>query len=276
MTRFILLTATAAIAATAATPASADITAFANYSGVGGANMYWLRSGTTYSSVGTPTQIAASRASAIATAGGRFFTIATPTSTTVGAVASKFTFLNPVLYALGQLDASYRFDATATNGSVAQTAGSFVYQPIVSGTFAFIYTGAGDITVNRVVYHTGSNLLSATFTGGTIAGQNGATSGSATASTSVAGETITYTSDFIDFSHTTAQDLSISLSSITNGLNAGSFQALRSFATTTTGSFSTDPLPTLTSATPEPESWAMLITGFGLVGAARRGRRVIA
>lgn len=274
MTRFILLVATAAIAATAAVPAAADITAFANYSGVGGANMYWLRTGTTYSAVGTTAQVAASRAAAIATAGGRFFTIATPTSTTAGAVASKFTFLNPVLYALGSLDAAYSFDATATPGSVAQTAGSFVYQPIVSGTFSFIYTGASDITVNRVVYHTGSNLLSATFTGGTIAGQTGATSGSATASTSVAGETITYTSDFIDFSRTTAQDLSISLSSITRGLNAGSFQALRSFATTTTGSFSTDPLPTLTSATPEPASWALLITGFGLVGAARRGRRV--
>jgi tryptophan-rich sensory protein len=274
MTRFILLAATAVIAATGVVPASAQITTFANYSGVGGANMYWQRTGTTYSAVGTAAQIAASQASATATAGGHFFTIAAPTSTTVGAVASKFTFLNTALYVLGALDASYTFDATANPGSVAQKAGGFVYQPIMSGTFSFIYTGTTDLHVNRAVYHTGANLLSATFASGTIAGQIGATSGSANASTSVDGETIAYTSDFIDFTRTFDQDLSISLSSITRSLAAVSYQALRSFATTTTGSFSTDPLPVLTSATPEPASWALLVAGFGLVGVARRGRRV--
>ncbi len=270
MTRLTISLAAAAVAMAGAAPAAADITSFANYSGVGGANMYWQRLGTTYSSVGTPAQVAASQASAIATAGGHFFTIATPTSTTPGAVAAMFTFLNPGLYTLGALDASYRFDATATAGSIAQTAGGFVYQPIMSGSFSFTYTGTADLHVKQAVYHTGANLLSATFAGGTIAGQAGATSGSANASTSVPGETITYSSDFIDFARTTDQDLAIAMSSISHGLAAGRNQALRSFAATTTGSFSTDPLPRLTAAVPEPATWALLTAGFGLVGVSRR------
>ncbi len=262
----------AALAAAAATPAAADITAFANYSGVGGANMYWQRTGTVYSASGTPAQVAASKASAQATAGGHFFTIATPGSTTAGSVAAKFTFLDPALWSLGALDASYTFDAVATPGSVAQTAGGFAYQPIVSGSFSFRYTGAAPLVVAGKTFGSGANLLSARFSGGTIAGQIGATSGSANASSSVAGETIAYSSDFIDFTHTVSQDLSISLSSITRGLSASPYQALRSFATTTTGSFSTDPAPILSPA-PEPAAWVLLAAGFGLVGGAQRSAR---
>ena len=270
MMRTVMIAAAMTLAGlTAAAPASAEIRTFANYSGVGGANMYWQRTGTTFSSVGTPAQVAASRASALATAGGHFFTVSAPTSTTPGAVQTEFTFLDPNLFGLGALAASFRFDATATAGSPAQRAGSFVYEPIVSGTFSFTYTGTIDLKRGGTVYRTGANLLSASFRGGTIAGQIGATSGSSTASSAVAGETIAYTSDVLDFSHTVEQDFALSLSSITRGLTALPNQALRSFAATTTGSFSTDPAP-VGSATPEPATWAMLIVGFGFVGVSRR------
>ena len=252
-----------------AAPGLAAITTFADYSAVGGSNLYWQRTGTTYSTAGTPEQVAASAASALATAGGHLFTISSPTSTTPGAVQTEFSFLDPSLFGLGTLAASFRFNATATAGSAAQSLGSFVYQPIFSGTFSFTYTGVADLKEGGTTYHTGANLLSAVFTGGTIEGQTGATSGSATASSSVNGETITYSSDILAFTGTVEQDFAISLSSISRGLAALPNQALRSFGATTTGSFSTDPAPSA-SATPEPATWAMLVTGFGLVGLSRR------
>lgn len=305
--------------ALASVPASATLSTFANYSGVGGANIYWQRAGTDYT-VATPATVAvphyarvtgtsaqraairdanaalfagyntavanaataaaaateASRVSALATAGGSLFTIATPGGTTPGAVATNFTFLNPVLYALGPLAAAFTFDATASAGSVAQAAGGYVYQPVMSGTFAFTYTGATPLHVLNRVYRTGANLLSATFVGGTIIGQNGATSGSASASTSVPGETISYASDFIRFNKTIDHDFAISASAITAALGFKQYQALNSFKATTTGSFSTQPLPTLAAGAPEPASWAMLVVGFGLIGVARRRQPTVA
>lgn len=185
-----------------------------------------------------------------------------------------FTFLNPRLWTLGPLASAFRFDAVAAPGSVAQGAAGFVFQPVMSGTFAFTYTGAAALHVGSSIYRTGANLLSATFVGGAIAGQNGATSGSAIASTSVAGETIAYTSDFIDFASTVDQDWAISMTSITKSLGFAANQSLSSFAATTTGSFSTDPLPVLSAAVPEPAAWALMASGFGLAGAAARRRRV--
>jgi hypothetical protein len=56
-------------------------------------------------------------------------------------------------------------------------------------------------------------------------------------------------------------------------LNAVAGKSLRSFRATATGSFSSDPAPTIT-ALPEPGAWAMLIAGFGLVGFAARRRSI--
>ncbi len=312
-----MLFATIAAAVTAVSPApgAAAIATFANYSGIGGANLYWQRAGTTYA-VATPaavaplhlatvrgtssqraaiiaanaaattahtaavaaaqaaadTATAASKASALATAGGNLFTIATPGGTTPGAVATKFSFLQPVLFALGALDARFELNAVATPGSVAQSTSGYDFQPVFSGGFSFTYTGATALHVLGHVYRTGTNLLTANFVGGSIAGQDGGTSGSATASTSVPGETITYTSDLIRFTHTVSQDFAISASSITSSLGFSQYQALNSFSATTTGLFATQPLPELTASVPEPATWAMFIAGFGLVGTGARRR----
>ncbi len=303
----------AAAAAVSTAPAAAAIATFANYSGVGGANLYWQRTGTTYT-VATPvavasphlqtvrgttaqreaitaanaaatatynaavaqaqsdadTATAASKASALATAGGNLFTVAAPGVTAPGTVATKFSFLNPVLYALGSLDAAFTLNAVATPGSIAQGTNGYDFQPVFSGTFTFTYTGATPLAVLGRTYRTGANLLTANFTNGAIAGQNGSTSGSATASTSVPGETIVYTSDLIRFTHTTAQDFAISASSITSALGFSPYQALNSFSAVTTGLFATEPLPVLTAAVPEPAVWTMFVAGFGLVGLGMR------
>jgi hypothetical protein len=315
MKPMIFVSLAVAVTAVSPVPAGATIATFANYSGVGGANLYWQRTGTTYTVAtpaavaplrlatvrGTPSQqaaiiaanaaattahtdavaaaqadadtaTAASKASALATAGGNLFTIATPDSTTPGTVATKFSFLNPVLFALGALDASFQLNAVATPGSVAQRTSGYDFQPIFSGSFSFTYTGATTLHVLGHAYRTGANLLTANFVGGSIAGQDGGTSGSATASTSVPGETITYTSDLIRFTHTISQDFAISASSITSALGFSQYQALNSFSATTTGLFATQPLPELTASVPEPATWAMLVAGFGLVGVGVRRR----
>ena len=44
---------------------------------------------------------------------------------------------------------------------------------------------------------------------------------------------------------------------------------------TTTGASSSDPLPLRTSYVPEPMTWALMIAGFGMVGASLRRRRRI-
>ena len=345
----------------AATPAAAVITTFANYSGVGGANLYWKRSGTNYvvavpvhvnpvhvnpvvvvahtvAVTGTPAQkaakiaannaaiaaavaanaanvitanntntaninaaavtnaanivtatnqTAASAASADATAGGQFYTIHTSTSTTPGSVATHFSFLSPgghnplqALAALGALNANFTFLGTAAPGTQVNpsiAAFGFDVQPLTSGTFSFIYTGAANLVVHHTIYHTGANLLTAIFTKGAIVGDDGATSGAAADSTAGANAgMITYTSDFLSFLSTNRKDYAISATSITAPLGFGTHQALNTFKATTTGSFSTDPQPTPTAIVPEPAMWGLMVVGFGMVGfRARRRARAI-
>ncbi len=246
-----------------AAPASATITTFAQYQAVGSdANLYWKNSGT-----GNPETTGTS---------GSLYTVAA-NGTTPAARLVSFSFLQPQLTFLGQLAANFTFNATASG--VATTASNFIFQNNLSGTFSF--TNVNAITVGSNTYAAGSNLLSATFNNTGIAGQRNSTSAGVTAATAF-GATITYTSDFIDFSSTTDRDFSLSLTSVQSPLNATPTggtpnRALRTFRGLSTGSFSSDPAPIVT-AVPEPASWALMIAGFGMVGLAtrRRRRRIVA
>lgn len=260
MTVIRTLAAAATIAAifTVATPASAVIETFANFTGVGGSNIYWKQS--------------ASKT------GGQLFSITHPGDNSIGAVATRFRFESPragnrmdVLAALGQLSASFTLNATAASGSPAGSFGGYTIQPLTSGSFSFIYTGLTPLVVAHTTYTTGANLLTATFvSGGGAAGSLRGSSGSINASTT-AGDTITYTSDFLNFSSTVDQDFALSLSSITPPAVFTRNQSLKTFFATATGSFSTDPVPLPTAVIPEPATWGLLVVGFGLVGL--QGRR---
>jgi hypothetical protein len=87
---------------------------------------------------------------------------------------------------------------------------------------------------------------------------------------------VSFTSDFLDFSGSSAFDLALAINAINPRLLIGNtFNGVAQFSGTVAGNFGADGDPAGTGAViPEPASWAMMIAGFGLVGASARRRRM--
>ena len=258
MLKLVFGTALAATTLASATPSAAVISTFAQFEAIGTRGQtYWKNNGTT-SSNGT---------------GGTIYTTNTPTSTTPGSRLVRFSFLQPSIAPyVTSLTASYTLFASVA-ATPAQLLAGFLIQPGISGSFSFVTTAP--LTIGATFYATGSNLLSGTFTQAAIFGPANGTAGSFSSSTS-SGATITYTSDFLNFSPTVERDFAISFTSISSPLaRASASKALRTFRAFSTGSFSSDPAP-LVTAVPEPHVWGLMIVGFGMVGVQvrRRQRRV--
>jgi len=242
----------AALAATiTAVPAAAVVTTFANFSaGAGGANVYWLNAGNNSNAT--------------------FFTTAANNTTAPAARGVSFTFLQNAFNSIGPVNALWSLNGSVTN-TVATAGGGIITQSNIAGTFSFISTSA--ITLGSTTYLAGSNLLSGTFNNSRISGSRGGTSAGFNGSTPTS--SITYTSDFLNFATGSNYDFAISLSQINPGLNTNPTsgtptRALRTFRAVATGQFSSDPAPT--AIIPEPQIWAMLVIGFGLVGVQVRRR----
>lgn len=238
-----------------AAPAGAAVTTFATYTQISAdATLHNEKSGAT---------------------GGSLYTVATPNAVTPGSVGVSFNFLNAGLVAAGLSNLSATFTMNLSQSGYAATqAGSFVVQDGYTGSFSFIYSGLSPLVVGGQTFTTGANLLSGTIGSarGAVIGGSG-TSGNLTSSTGP-GRTVTFTSDFLDFTNVVANDLSLSLTSITPSLAAGAGQSLNSFHASSTGSFSSDPAPVPVVSVPEPATWGMMILGFGVVGAGLRRRRI--
>lgn len=91
--------------------------------------------------------------------------------------------------------------------------------------------------------NTRRNLLTVTVTTGAprLDGNLGANSAGLSASTP--GENVTFTSDFLDFSTTTARNFALSFSSVTPPLSLGPGGFLNSFSAAGTGTFASTPRP---------------------------------
>jgi hypothetical protein len=241
-------------------PALAVTTTFAAWSAVAGTNIRLVNSGA-----------AADRANDAIV-----YSTTMPTDTAPGSVSVNFSFINSALAPfVTNVSALYNFSGViAKNSPVTTLPGGIFFQPGLSANFSFLTTsaimvsGPGFITTT---FAAGSNLLSGSFTGGTFVGQG--TSGSSFASGVPGPSSIQFTSDFLDFSASTLLDRSQSLTAVARPFAIGANGALRGFRGVAGGSFSANPRPTVISQVPEPETWSLMVLGFGLVGAGVRRRR---
>jgi hypothetical protein len=190
-----------------------------------------------------------------------------------GSTDVRFSFLQAGLAnVVNEVGAALTLDFIAPSGNPAQSAGGFLIQPGLAGTFSFTYNGETPLVVGNQTYVKGANLLSGTVTAASIAGANASSSGGFSASTS-SGSVVTFTSDFLDFTNTVNRDVAISLTSIVPGLSRNNANtALNSFRASATGAFSSDPVPLVNGIVPEPATWGMMLLGFGLIGGALRRR----
>jgi hypothetical protein len=255
---------------TVAAPAHAVITAFATFSPLAAdvqanpaySNMRWVNNGN--GSNGT---------------GGSVFSVGSSSVTAPAASRNvNFSFLVPGLSPVAtNITAVMTWNGSTNPVELATLTGpTLLTQGGINGTFSFISTSA--ITVNTTVYAAGSNLLSGTFGDATIIGNQGGSTADFDADTTI-GQTLTFTSDFIDFSGTTNSAFALDLANIRSTLSAllvgqPPTTALRTFRTAAGGEFGAEG-DLIVNGIPEPQTWGLMVVGFGMIGmqVRRRNRR---
>jgi len=140
-----------------------------------------------------------------------------------------------------------------------------LFDTVTNGTISIIRdTAAAEGTFTR------TNLLTVNFTNAELdASQAGGSFTFKSNSNSV----ITYTSDFLDFSHVLTKDFSFSYSGANPTFSSTIGKSSRGMRFSGTGTFASDPAP-LVPGVPEVSTWAMMLLGFGAAGSLMRtGRR---
>lgn len=204
-------------------------------------------------------------------ANGQFFTIATSSAAVPGAAAVDFSFLMPSIAPyVTNLPALMTFNASVTASPASPLFGQF-FQGDLVGSFAFTTTTA--LTIGSVTYAAGSNLLSGNFSDTIIYGAANGSVATLLGDTG-GGSIVAMSSAFLDFTGVNNYNINLALSALSPGIAASAGNALRSFTATANGAFASD-VPTVVPI-PEPESWALLITGFALVGITVRRRAAVA
>jgi hypothetical protein len=249
LTTFVSAAALAISISAASLPAHAAV--FASFNPVSGnSDFRWVKSG----GAGT---------------GGHFISINSNTATVAQAVRTRFSFLDPAFNAIDNVAALLTVDATVSAGHPATFNGSSstYTQTQLNGSFSIIYNGL-DTIVGGFHLVPGENLLSGTFTDAWI--QGGGTSGSFN-ETPGNGGAATFTSDVYNVSHLApgTGSFAFNLLSATPKFGAGAGKALNTVRANGGGNFSA-------GVVPEPAAWALMIMGFGGIGAMIRRRKTIA
>ena len=155
-----------------------------------------------------------------------------------------------------------RLSFTASGSAPAAVLGNGVMQVLNTGSLSL--TAVSAITIGSKTIAAGGNILTVGFKDGELlgilAGNNPTVSVSLPASSFT-----TFTSDFLESPPLFLSDFSITMSGANPSL-ALSGDRLGDFTAASVGTF---------NVVPEPGTWAMLIAGFGMVGAARRRRRTV-
>ena len=254
MRNAIKIASLAAAALLATTSASAQVVTFAQFfSNATGTNFRWVRSAGTNTAAGRTVN---------------FYTTTTQNATSAGATAVTFGFkdLGPFSSTVGSVNAAFLMTGTVTD-TAATSDGTTVSQTNITGSFSFI----ANTPISYGPILNGTNLLSGTFSSTTFSGTIGGSTGNLGGSSN-GGATINFTSDFLTFDPSANLDFNLGMTSINPLLAFLAGRAVGSYRSVVTGQFSADPPPTAPTI-PEPGTWAMMITGMGLVGFARRRRR---
>jgi len=140
-----------------------------------------------------------------------------------------------------------------------------MFDTVTSGSITFLRT-----TAAAEGNGTRTNLLTVSFTNAELdASQNNGSFTFKSNDNSV----ITFTSDFLDFTNVVDKDFSFSFSGASPSFNAPVGSSSRSLSFSGSGTFASDPAPLVVGGVPEPASWALMLGGFGLLGATMRARK---
>jgi hypothetical protein len=159
--------------------------------------------------------------------------------------------------------------------------GSFVSGPLGTSsgafsqavnTFGFNITATSSFCWVNLCFNPGDSLLSGSVQNSAITGTLGTRTADFTGSTA-GGATISYSSPLLSFDPTATYSFDFGLTNIDRNLTGTTNSTLGSFRSQISGTFSSEPGAVFN--VPEPGTWAMMIIGMGLVGAARRRRRKV-
>lgn len=164
------------------------------------------------------------------------------------------------------LEVLARFTFSAVGDDAADVVGGFAFQNLDSGVFSLTALSSFSFLEG-----TGTNILSGSFTNGTLKGQ--LRGDAPTFSVTVPVSEIASTSDFYAPDRFTLSNFALGMSDASNPLRITAAGRMGNFSAASVGTFGAFDGGGSPAGVPEPSTWAMMILGFGAVGLSMRRRR---